>query len=60
MAAILIVIAAAPVSEVSLMIVRLISVGMAVGALAVLVGTRARPPGWLAVSVVAILIKLGR
>ncbi|MBC7940984.1 MAG: hypothetical protein H7Z19_14720 [Chitinophagaceae bacterium] len=60
MAAILTVIAAAPVSEVSLMIVRLISVGMAVGALAVLVGTRARHPGWLAVSVVAILIKLGR
>ena len=60
MAAMLIVMAAAPMGEVTLTITRLISVGIAAGAGAVLMGTRGRHPGWLAMSVVAILIEYGR
>lgn len=60
MAAVLIAMATAPASEVTLVIARWVSVGMAAGALAVLVGTRGRHPGWLAMLAVATLTELGR
>lgn len=60
MAAMLVVIASAPASEMALAITRLISIAMGSGSLAVLVGTRARHPGWMAMLVVAVLIEFGR
>jgi len=60
MGAMLIVLAGAPPGELNSSIARLISVGMATGALAVLIGTRGRHPGWIAMSLVAVLTELGR
>jgi hypothetical protein len=60
MAAMLVVIASSPENELSLAITRLISLAMGTGALAVLVGTRGRHPGWIAMLVVASLIEFGR
>jgi hypothetical protein len=37
-----------------------IHLGMAAGAATVLIGTRARHPGWVAMAGVAILIEVGR
>lgn len=60
MGAMLFMLAAAAPSELAMGIARLISAGMATGALAVLIGTRGRHPGWIAMSLVAILTELGR
>ena len=60
MGAMLFMLATVPPSELSLGIARLVSAGMAAGALTVLIGTRGRHPGWIAMSLVAILAELGR
>ena len=60
MAAVLVVMASAPASDMTLAIARLIAMDMAAGAWAVLVGTRGRHPGWIAMLVVAVLIESGR
>lgn len=60
MAAMLIVMATAAISELTLVLARLISIGMSAGSITVLVGTRGRHPGWIAMLLVAALVEFGR
>lgn len=60
MAAMLVELAALPASDITRIVARLISLGMFSGALLVLIGTRGRHPGWLAMSLVALLIEASR
>lgn len=60
MAAMLVELATWPASDITRMVARLISTGMFSGALLVLIGTRGRHPGWLAMSLVALLIEASR
>lgn len=59
-AAMLVELAALPASGITRIVARLISLGMFSGALLVLIGTRGRHPGWLAMSLVALLIEASR
>jgi hypothetical protein len=58
MAAMLLELASRPASDITRKIASLTALGMFSGALLVLVATRGRHPGWLAMSLVALLIEL--
>jgi hypothetical protein len=60
MALMLVELAAWPTNDMTGAITRLISVGMLTGGLTVLIGTRDRHPGWVAMTLVALLIETGR
>jgi len=60
MAAMLVALAEAPPGDALALVARLIALGIAAGGITVLVGTRARHPGWVAMCMIAILIELGR
>lgn len=60
MAAMLVELAAWPATDVTRGVARLICLGMVTGAVTVLVGTRGRHPGWLAMTLVALLIAASR
>lgn len=60
MALMLVELAARPTNDMTGAITRLISVGMLTGGLTVLIGTRGRHPGWVAMTLVALLVETGR
>jgi hypothetical protein len=60
MALMLVELAAWPTNDMTGAITRLISVGMLTGGLTVLIGTRGRHPGWVAMTLVALLVETGR
>lgn len=60
LAAMLVVLASAPQDVLALSLSRLIAWAMGAGAMTVLVGTRGRHPGWVAMLLVAALVELGR
>ncbi len=60
MAAMLVALAAWPASDMTRVLARLIELGMFAGAMTVLIATRGRHPGWLAMSLVALLIEASR
>jgi hypothetical protein len=60
MALMLVELAAWPANDMTRAITRLISIGMLTGSLTVLIGTRGRHPGWVAMVLVALLIEAGR
>lgn len=60
MAAMLAALAAGPDSDMTRALARLIGLGMLAGAMTVLIATRGRHPGWLAMSLVALLIEAAR
>lgn len=59
-AAMLVALAAWPASDMTGALARLIELGMFAGAMTVLIATRGRHPGWLAMSMVALLIEASR
>jgi len=60
MAAMLVELAAWPTSDITRTVARLIGLGMFTGALTVGIATRGRHPGWVAMSLVALLIEASR
>lgn len=60
MAAVLVALAAWPASDMTRTLARLIGLGMFAGAMTVLIATRGRHPGWLAMALVALLIEASR
>jgi hypothetical protein len=60
MALMLVELAARPTNDMTGAITRLISVGMLTGGLTVMIGTRGRHPGWVAMTLVALLVETGR
>lgn len=60
MAAMLVALAVWPDGDMTRALARLISLGMFAGAMTVLIATRGRHPGWLAMSLVALLIEAAR
>jgi hypothetical protein len=60
MALMLVELAAWPANDMTGAITRLISVGMLTGGLTVLIATRGRHPGWVSMTLVALLIEAGR
>ena len=60
MALMLVELATWPANDMTGAITRLISVGMLTGGLTVLIGTRGRHPGWVAMTLVALLVETGR
>lgn len=60
MAAMLAALAAGPDSDMTRTLARIIGLGMSAGAMTVLIATRGRHPGWLAMSLVALLIEAAR
>ena len=60
MAAMPVALAVWPASDMTRALARLIGLGMSAAAMTVLIATRGRHPGWLALSVVALLIEAAR
>lgn len=60
MATMLAALAVGPDSDMTRALARLIGLGMLAGAMTVLIATRGRHPGWLAMSLVALLIEAAR
>jgi len=60
MALMLVELATWPANDMTSAITRLISVSMLAGGLTVLIGTRGRHPGWVAMALVSVLIEAGR